>query len=319
MQFNMKKIIFLFLCFVFINTRAQVSVLPAKNGGTGLATYTIGDIIYASSPTTFIRLPIDVNGKVLTISGGLPIWQNPAISGSGTINYLPKFTASGTIGNSIAFDNGGSWLEVTGASVTGDLSATNGNDFRIFSEGTGTAGKGLYLKAHRDASGGGNDWPAVLKTINAAAGGAYPALSLQSEGGKVIIGETNTATLQYKDGNQASGKVLTSDAAGVGSWQTPATTNIQTYTAHSFTATETYTVSANTGMVVNTNTATIASATINFSTLGTTDGQLFSFTTAGAITTLSVTGATFYNATSTSSPASQWIYVSSLTAWVRKQ
>lgn len=145
---------------------------------------------------------------------------------TGTTNYIPKFTGTHAIGNSIMYDNNSNWIAITGISSTGDLCAFDGNNFRLFTEGTGTSGKYFSVAAHRDASGGGNDWPLVLKATNAASGGAYPTLSLQAEGGKVIIGETNTATLQYKDGNQASGKVLTSDANGVGTWTTPSSTAV---------------------------------------------------------------------------------------------
>ena len=39
---------------------------------------TTGDLIYSSSGTTPSRLPIGSNNQVLTVSGGLPTWQNPA-------------------------------------------------------------------------------------------------------------------------------------------------------------------------------------------------------------------------------------------------
>lgn len=95
------------------------------------------------------------------------------------------------------------------------------------------------------------------------------------------------------------------------------------YTAHSFTTTETYTISLNTSMVVNTNTATIASATLDFSNVGTVDGQIFSFASAGVITSLTLSGATFYDATYPGAVApgggGTWMYSSNLTAWIRKQ
>ena len=49
-------------------------------------------------------------GKILTSdAGGLAAWQTPAsggIYGSGTTNYIPKFTSVSTLGNSLIFDNG---------------------------------------------------------------------------------------------------------------------------------------------------------------------------------------------------------------------
>lgn len=47
------------------------------------------------------------SGKVLTTNGTTASWQTPAgVTGSGTTNYLPKFTAASTLGDSIIFDNG---------------------------------------------------------------------------------------------------------------------------------------------------------------------------------------------------------------------
>ncbi|HZV68231.1 MAG TPA: tail fiber domain-containing protein [Saprospiraceae bacterium] len=51
------------------------------------------------------------NGKVLTSDAtGIASWQTSAsgMGGSGTINFLPKFTSSNIIGNSLLFDNGSS-------------------------------------------------------------------------------------------------------------------------------------------------------------------------------------------------------------------
>lgn len=56
-------------------------ILPVPNGGTGIGSYTIGDILYASGATTLSKLGISTDGKVLTLSGGLPSWQTPAVTG----------------------------------------------------------------------------------------------------------------------------------------------------------------------------------------------------------------------------------------------
>lgn len=122
-------------------------------------------------------------------------------SGNGGIQMdkstaLINFTSGG---GTIKQSNGG-WIKINGANATGDLSGTNGNDFRIFTEGDGITGKGFYLKAHRDASGGGSDWPVIIKVLNQAAGGAYPNLFLVPEGGVVNLGSppvyaTNAAAI----------------------------------------------------------------------------------------------------------------------------
>lgn len=49
---------------------------------------------------------LSLSGNDLTISGGNTVTLPSGLSGSGTLNYIPKFTASSTIGNSMMFDNG---------------------------------------------------------------------------------------------------------------------------------------------------------------------------------------------------------------------
>ncbi len=50
--------------------------LSPSNGGTGISSYAIGDILYASASDTLTKLPIGTNNQVLTLSGGLPSWQD---------------------------------------------------------------------------------------------------------------------------------------------------------------------------------------------------------------------------------------------------
>lgn len=60
------------------------SQVPAANGGTGLSSYTVGDMIYASATTTLAKLADVAVGAVL-VSGGTntaPSWSNaPTIAG----------------------------------------------------------------------------------------------------------------------------------------------------------------------------------------------------------------------------------------------
>lgn len=83
------------------------------HGGTGQTTTTAafnalsplttaGDIIYENITPSATRLPIGSGGQILTVSGGLPIWANPATSGTVTSVALadgsttPIFTISGS-------------------------------------------------------------------------------------------------------------------------------------------------------------------------------------------------------------------------------
>jgi len=82
-------------------TTAVTGTLPATNGGTGQASYTIGDLLYASSTTALSRLSDVATGSVL-VSGGTstaPAWSSsPTISGTTTSGY---FIANGAITSSL--------------------------------------------------------------------------------------------------------------------------------------------------------------------------------------------------------------------------
>lgn len=80
---------------------AVPSVVSIAGGGTGQTTAsaafdalspitTTGDLIYSSGGTTNARLGIGSTGQVLTVSGGVPAWQNPASGGSpaGSTGYV---------------------------------------------------------------------------------------------------------------------------------------------------------------------------------------------------------------------------------------
>ncbi len=68
-----------------LNMADATGTLPAGNGGTGLASYTAGDMLYASNASTLSKLSVGANpdGYVLTLTGGLPHWQAGGGGGSG--------------------------------------------------------------------------------------------------------------------------------------------------------------------------------------------------------------------------------------------
>jgi hypothetical protein len=84
---------------------AQVT---APNGGTGLTTYTQGDIIYAgtTNPIRFTKLNIGSNGTCLGVSGGLPTYIS---CGSGSSAY--PFTTATTYGTLSSSTSTPLWLK----------------------------------------------------------------------------------------------------------------------------------------------------------------------------------------------------------------
>ena len=54
--------------------------LIAGNGGTGFASYAVGDLLYANTTTTLTKLPVGTTGQVLTVTAGAPAWATPSAS-----------------------------------------------------------------------------------------------------------------------------------------------------------------------------------------------------------------------------------------------
>jgi hypothetical protein len=66
--------------------------LGATSGGTGLTSYTTGDIIYASATNTLAKLPAGTNGQILSLASGIPAWINNTSSGVSFV--VTNFTAT---------------------------------------------------------------------------------------------------------------------------------------------------------------------------------------------------------------------------------
>jgi hypothetical protein len=116
--------------------------LGATSGGTGLSTYTTGDMLYASSSTLLAKLAIGTTNYVLTSSGSAPQYvaqstlavgsatsatnsTNVALTvGTGATNYIP-FATSAT-GNQALTTNTSLTYNYTNNAITGGI---NGGTF----------------------------------------------------------------------------------------------------------------------------------------------------------------------------------------------
>lgn len=88
-----------------------VDTMPLNNPMT-----TLGDIVYGGALGVPTRLGVGTNGQVLTVSGGLPSWQNPA---SGFTNPMT------TKGDIIQGDTGGTAVRLAGV-ATGNVLISGG-------------------------------------------------------------------------------------------------------------------------------------------------------------------------------------------------
>ena len=110
-------------------TLTLTGTLDADNGGTGLASYTAGDLLYASASTTLSKLAIGASTRLLTSSGTAPQWSDPAgvsvgsatsatnLAG-GSAGTVPYQTASGTTAM-LSAGTAGYVLQANGAAAPG--------------------------------------------------------------------------------------------------------------------------------------------------------------------------------------------------------
>jgi hypothetical protein len=113
------------------NTLNLTNALTTAYGGTGLSSYTAGDLPYYASGTALSKLGIGTNGQILTSTGSAPQWST--LSGvavttfsAGTTGLTPNTATSGavTLAGTLVVGNGG----------TGQTSFTSG--YVLYGNGT---------------------------------------------------------------------------------------------------------------------------------------------------------------------------------------
>jgi hypothetical protein len=135
---------------------------------------------------------------------------NP-VTGTGTTNYLPKFTGASTIGNSIAYDGGSSIGINTNAPYDSTQFKLDVNGGFIVKNTSGTAAQFVLIDAN-PASGGNAGF--FIQSVGGTSTAAWAqiqtyygtsiaagALRLQPNGGQVLIGTTTTSTSFMLDVN----------------------------------------------------------------------------------------------------------------------
>ncbi|UCG55810.1 MAG: tail fiber domain-containing protein [Phycisphaerales bacterium] len=142
------------------------------------------------------------------------------IGGSGTTNYIPRFSSSSSIGNSAVYQSGGN----IGIGTTSPDARLDVNGQVKISGGSPAAGKVLTsdasgLATWQTPTGGGGpdgDWAVsgndmyAMPSGNVGVGTTSPGAKLEVNGQVKIAG-----------GSPGAGKVLTSDAGGLATWQSP--------------------------------------------------------------------------------------------------
>ncbi len=126
-----------------INTSAPLTGGPITSSGTiGLSTSGVTAGSYGSS-TQVAQIAVDAYGRVTSASN---VTIPAGVTGSGTTNYVSKFTSATALGNSQIFDNG---------TALGLFTATPTTMAKVHVSGVGSYGSLPYYQAGLVADGGG--------------------------------------------------------------------------------------------------------------------------------------------------------------------
>lgn len=168
-----------------------------------------GDVYYRTSNGPMGRLPIGTPGQVFTVGGsGLPIWQDPTGGGGPTPTLAEVLAAGYTLLNqsdifiSPTLDNPNANLNI----VIGDTTYSGAYN-NLYSSIDGSYN---YVQ---DASS--NLWSEVDQTTE-----RWEAIVANPDSMQRHLKVTD-AGIWLIDGTQGIGKVWTSDASGLGHWETP--------------------------------------------------------------------------------------------------
>ncbi|MFN3692527.1 MAG: hypothetical protein ACK4SL_00325 [Candidatus Paceibacteria bacterium] len=125
-----------------IGSLSLTNALSATSGGTGLTSYSTGDLIYASGANTLANRTIGLTGNVLSVVGGVPTW---VATSSLNIFGLSQFTDGGATTYLTALNENfgvGTTSSTSKLTIQGDSGSLN-----IFNVATSTGASVLKVMA----------------------------------------------------------------------------------------------------------------------------------------------------------------------------
>jgi hypothetical protein len=246
-----------------LNQSGTVSgALPATNGGTGLSSYTLGDIVYSSAANTLAALAgnTTTTKKFLTQTGTGSVSAAPAwgtISGSDVNGNISG--SAGSVANALTL---GSYL--TGTSFNGSTAVTAAVD--------ATSANIASKVVARDASGNFSAGT-ITATLSGAATSATTATNIAGGAANQIPYQTGAATTTFITA-PTTGSTFLSWSGSAFAWSAISTPNAVTFN------------SGGTGDVSGTTFNGSAARTISYNTVGASPlAGSTSLTTTGTVTT----------------------------------
>jgi hypothetical protein len=227
--------------------------VPTTAGGTGLTTYTAGDLSYYASGTTFTKLAIGTIGQILTSTGSAPQWST--LSGvavttfsAGTTGFTPNSATSGavTLAGTLATTNGGTGLTAFTANQVFYASSTSaiGQSANLTFNGTTlTANTIGAFTLSGTIAGGGNQINNVIIGTSTPLAGFFTTLSATgvatfsagtaSAPAITTTGDTNTGiffpaadTIAFTEGGVEAMRIFASSGVSIGNTTDPGATNL---------------------------------------------------------------------------------------------
>lgn len=128
--------------------------LEATSGGTGLTSFSAGDILYASNSTTLARLAKGTNGQALVLAAGLPSWGS---AGAATLDDLTDVTITTPATGNLLRYNGSAWVNATTSTAIDTIGSTRGQVLYRGASAWSALSAGTYAGAPLLTGGAGAD------------------------------------------------------------------------------------------------------------------------------------------------------------------
>jgi len=172
-------------------------------GGTGLTSYTKGDILYTSATDTLEKLNVGTSGQVLTVSSGIPGWANA----SGGVTSVNSLTGALTIAGA-----GINSISASGTTVT--ITGTEADTLAAVTARGATTSAAVTFSSTINS----NTFSSTALTF----AGATPAISASTAGtninldagtsGKVVIAGSSTGDVDMAGGSSSTGCTVTNSS-----------------------------------------------------------------------------------------------------------
>jgi hypothetical protein len=176
------------------------------NGGTGLTSFTAGDLPYYTSGTALSKLGIGANTYMLTSNGSAPGWTNPASVTVGNATAAVTATTatyvSGGAAGSLVYQTGASTTSTLALGTTNYVLTAGGSAPQYVAQSTLSVGSATTATTATTATSA-----TTATTATNLAGGAASQIPYQSGSGATVFLANGTA-----------GQVLTSAGASAPAW-----------------------------------------------------------------------------------------------------